>query len=231
MEKVDCVTIEGKKYNLFVSLYLILGFSVFLFIAIKLREITILIIWIFILFSIPLFFEKQFRKKFINNTFLSFTDTLLKIEIFNRDSEEVEKTDTILFSDIKQFKTVDSTKNDFSTLKIILKNEKSYYYVFTGQNTYKNDQCITDIIFKYFNIYNDSLNDKGEKIQLKPNLFATRTGKILIVGLTVLLITDIVYQLFYTNITIKPTLILGVSLYLVILLQMRRDIQQKKLLH
>ncbi|GEM_PF-1959562 len=231
MEKVDCVTIEGKKYILFISIYMSLGALVLLFIAIKLRVLIILVIWVIIFFSAPLFFESQFRKKFVNNASLSFTDKLLEIEIFNRYSDEIEKSDTILYSDVKQFKTVDSTKNDFSSLKIFLKNGESYSYVFTGQNTIKNDQCITDIVFKYFNKYNDLQVDKNNKIQLKPNLFATRTGKVLIFMLTVLLLFDIGYQLLYTTITIKPALILGVSLYFVILLQMRRDIQQRKLLH
>ncbi len=230
MENVDCVTIKLNRYASFIAAYLILGTLFMFIIGIKFKLENLSFVWLFVFFSAPLFFESSFRKKFVNNASVTFSDTSLHIETFDRETDGLEKTDTFLYSDIKSFKAVDPVKNDFSRLKIYLKSGESRSYVFTGQ-TYKNDSCINDLVFKYFNMYNDSLTDKSEKIQLNPNLYATKTGKFLIIGLTVLLIVDIVYQLLYTKITIRPTLILGVSLYFVILMQMIKANQQKKLLH
>jgi 1,4-dihydroxy-2-naphthoate octaprenyltransferase len=84
------------------------------------------------------------------------------------------------------------------------------------------------MVFKYINNYNDALDNKNDKIVLIPNLFATKAGRNLILGLSILLFICLVVQIIYVPKSIPALLFTGISFYLIILAQRKKDIELKK---
>lgn len=228
MEDVKSVIINGKKYFLFISLYLTLGTILSTFLACQLHFIFIVWIGIFIFWICPLLFQNQFRKSFTKNASFNFSDDTLQVEILKRGTDDLERTDQINYRDIDCFRAIDSSKDDSSFLRIDLRNGDSFMYTILGQRKLKTKINITDVVFKYFNNYNVLREDKDDKIRLLPNLFATKTGYNLIVCLSILLLVSLVFQIIYLPKSIPASLFTGLAFYLIIHAQRKKDFEQNE---
>jgi len=228
MEEIKSDIINGKRYFLFISLYITLGTLLSMFFAWQLHVFFIVWIGIFIFWICPVLFQNQFRKGFTQNASFNFSDDTLQVEISNRITDELERTDKINYGDVDCFRAIDSSKDDSSFLRINLRNGDSFVYTILGQRKLKTKTNITDVVFKCFNNYNDLREGKDDKISLLPNLFATKTGYNLIVCLSILLLVSLVFQITYLPKSIPATLFTGLSFYLIILAQRKKDIEQSK---
>ena len=133
-------------------------------------------------------FIKQWRKMFSQKAIVEFNEDFFSVVLCNR---KIEKKNEYKFSDIISYKTTDSAKDDSSFLKLNFINGSKVYYTFLEQDI-DEKQCITWNVCKYIQSYNDTRNDTDRKIILTPNLFATKTGRNYIIGLSILLFTTII---------------------------------------
>ena len=188
------------------------------------------IVWIeiFIFWICPLLFQNQFRKSFIKNANFCFSDEVLNIEILDRETDELERVDKIHYCDVECFRAIDSSKDDSSFLKIIFKNGDYFAYTILGQRKLKTTINITDMVFRYFDSYNDLQEDKDYRITILPNLFATKLGHNLIIWLSILLLVALIFQIIYLPKSIPASLLIGLSFYFIILGQRKKDIEQSK---
>lgn len=228
MEEVKSVIINGKKYFLFISLYITLDILLSIFFAWQLHVFFIVWIGIFIFWICPVVFQNQFGKGFTQDASFNFSDDTLQVKISNRITDELERIDKINYGDVDCFRAIDSSKDDSLFLRINLRNGDSFVYTILRQRKLKTKINITDVVFRYFNNYNELREGKDDKITLLPNLFATKTGYNLIACLSILLLVSLVFQIIYLPKSIPATLFTGLSFYLIILAQKKKDIEQSK---
>lgn len=229
MEKIKSVIINGKWYFNFLILYVGLGLSLSMVIGINLHYPIVGWCGLFIFFGCPALFQKQFRRGFTKKVNFNFSDDALEVETLNRITNELEKFDKINYRDIECFKAIDSSKDDSAFLRINLKNGASFVYTLLDQGNPKAGNInITDVVFKNFKNYNDLQENINAKITYKPNLFATKTGFNLIVCLTVLLVSSLIFQIIYLPKSIPVNFFMGLLLYIIIISQRKSDLEQSK---
>jgi hypothetical protein len=227
MESIQTKVINVKKYALFLALYMILGTGITMWLVFTFRIVMIIWIGVIITFFAPLLFQRQFRKRYSRQAILSFFDDYLCIEILDPLNNQPVKKDEFTYSDIGSFRVFDSSKDDSSSLKIMLRNGMRYAYTFIEQDTGKLKVHITDQIFKYFNQYN-SLAEEEKRIRMLPNLFATSLGRVLILCVSILLLGSIIMQIIHIPKTLPATFLVTLSFFFIILAQRKRDIEIKK---
>ncbi len=171
----DIIT-NRKKFTIFVFIFIVGGTALTGYLVHETHSLVILFVGIFTFFGFPFIFQKTFRKNFSQTVSVSFSDNLFSVEFKDSFTDNIVRKDINRFSEIKYFKTWDSSKNDFSTLKLILKDGTKVNYTFSGQ---KNDDiCETDINWLFRNvaeIYNAS-RKMEEKIKIIPSFFSTKTA-------------------------------------------------------
>jgi hypothetical protein len=181
-----------KKFIIFVFIFIFGGVTLTGYLFQTTHSLAFLFIGIFAFLVFPFIFKKTFRKRFSQSVSVSFLDNLFSIEFKDSITDDFVRNEIHTFSDIKYFRTWDSSKNDFSTLKLIFKDGSKINYTFSGQ---KNDGiCETDINWLFRNVvetYNTS-RKKEEKIKIIPSFFSTKTalylGLILTFAMTVVTI-------------------------------------------
>lgn len=173
-----------KKFTIFVFIFIAGGTTLTGYLVHETHSLVILFVGIFTFFLFPFIFQKTFRKNFSQNVSVCFSDNLFSVEFKDSFADNVLRKDLNRFSEIKYFKTWDSSENDFSTLKLIFRNDSKINYTFSGQ---KNDDiCKTDINWLFRNAvetYNASRKIE-EKIKIIPSFFSTKTALYLGVALT-----------------------------------------------
>ncbi|SHF03817.1 hypothetical protein [Flavisolibacter ginsengisoli] len=225
IQTIETTTINNKNYGIFIFVYIFGGIALFMLVGLSLHSVIIGVGGYITVMISPLFFEKQFRKRFIKKATVVFASDCLQIKQYRFSDNEPDDVAELPFNDIKSYKAWASSKNDFSSIKFILADGTKTKYTFVEQYGGKDD--IVDILHKSIGIFNKS-RAEGQKIRLIPNLFATKAGKYFIAVLTLLLITTIIVQIIYKPKTIPFSLLAGAMLYLQILAQRRKDLDAIK---
>ncbi len=188
----DIIT-NRKKFTIFVVIFIVGGTALTGYLVHETHSYLILYFGIFAFFLCPFIFQKTFRKNFSQSVSVSFSDNLFSVEFKDSFTDNIVRKDTNRFSEIKYFKTWDSSKNDFSTLKLIFKDGTKVNYTFSGQKN--NDICETDINWLFKNAvetYNTS-RKMGEKIKIIPSFFSTKIALYLGLILTLAMVTITIY--------------------------------------
>ena len=223
MQKIECAVIDGKKYFAFVLSYIIIGTLLSTAIAWKSHHFFFVWIGLVIFWVFPGIFQKQFQKPFSTQAAFNFSPGNLQVQLFS--SRQAGKEYEIAFSDIASFRAIESFKDDSAYLKLFLRDGSSFKYNLIGQNKKEN---VVELIFAYFNDYNNSKPGDQHKITLRPSLFSTQTGKVFIVGLSILLLICLAVQIIYLPKSIPASGLTGLVFYVIILQQRRKDIQLNK---
>lgn len=194
LEVVETDVISNpNRFTLFVIVFLITGTALTMYLFFWTGSFYILCFGIFFFFGFPFIFQRLFRKGFSKNVLVSFTKEYFSVEFKDAETDRVFKTDINRFDQIKLFKTYDSSKNDFSNLKLIFKNGTKLSYTFSGQ---KNDDiCETDINWLLRSVvetYNAS-RKMEEKIRIIPSFFSTKAALYLGLLLTLAMATVTIY--------------------------------------
>lgn len=163
------------------------------------------------------------RQYFTKKASVFLFDDKLIVKLFDRKTDELQNEEEFNYSGIKSFSAKDSSKDDSFVLNINLVNGKKFSYVFLGQGTRKGEINFNELFFDSINKYNDT--NKQNKINLIPNFFASKTGRICIIILSLLLIISIIIQIIYKPQTLPLSVIPATTLYLIILIQSRKDKQ------
>ena len=227
MATINTCVINRMRYAGFLFIFFGGGVLLLMFFSSILDSSYIMYIGLGILAVSLLLFQKKFRDGFTKNAVVDFSNDSIKVELFNRNTNNLEKTDEYKYNAIKSFKAQDSSRDDSCILKLSLEDGSTVLYTFLGQGTAKNQIDIMGLIFTSINSYNDT-QDTENRITITPNFFATKVGTITVLFLTVLLILAIIIQLIYNPKTIPFSLIPGISLFAIIITQRKRDVDQLK---
>jgi hypothetical protein len=222
--QIETVVINNKNYFTFLLIFFFGGSLLFLLLAIKLSSFIVLGIGIFTIFFSPLIFQRAFRERFSKNAVLRFDSNQFSVDLISRKTGVLDTHDDFKFEEISSFKASDSAKDDSAFVKLFLKDGRTAYYTFLGQGE-ENGKDVIEVLAKFIKAYNET-QQKGKKITPVPVLMATKKVKYYIVGLTLLLIIAVIVQLIYHPKSIPISLLSGASLYLLILLQRKRGLEQ-----
>ena len=226
MEKlqIETVVINNKNYFIFLLIFFFGGGLLSLTLAVALSLFWVGGIGIVGVFFSPLIFQKTFRERFSKNAVLRFDSNHFSVDLISRKTGVLDTHDDFKFEEINSFKASDSAKDDSAFVKLYLNDGRTAYYTFLGQGE-ENGKDVIEVLARFIRSYNET-QQEGKKITPVPVLMATKKAKYYIIGLTVLLIIAVIVQLIYHPKSIPISLLSGASLYLLILLQRKRDLEQ-----
>jgi hypothetical protein len=216
--------IKRGKYMLLIIIFFLFGTMLSFYIGMKLHLIIAGTSIIALTMFIPFIFEKRFQKPFVNLAVFNFFDDFFSIDFLDKnDNNIIQRKDVIQYSEIRSFRVFDSSKDTSALLSIYLRSGKKLTYDFVEQKLIKGKTEINEVIFAFINNYN--CRNSGDKIELVPNFFASKTGRICIILLSFLIVISIIIQIMYKPKTIPFSVISGLTLYLIIIIQARQDRQ------
>lgn len=202
----------------------IIGISLTMYISMSvIHSVFIILIGFFISFS-PVIFEKKYQERFMINTTVSFSEEKINLKLFDRLSDSLINDYDFEYKQIESFLAKDATKDSGSYLNLKMKNKDSYSFRFLDEEKTE----ITNLVFKYILKFNESILNKEDKIKLTPGFFATKSGKIAVYILTVLLLITLTMEIVYLRKDQSYLLIPGIVIYLGILLQRKNDLDTVK---
>lgn len=220
MESIKTKILNNNKFTLYALLFLFIGASITIFLSFEIHNLSTPFIGLLISIFVPQFF----KKKFINAVTINFSTGKINIILFDELSNDVLNNYDFEYNKIKSFSARDSSKSDISFFNLIMKNNKSFS--FRIMNAEKTD--ITNLIIKYILEYNESILNKEDKIKMTPGFFATKSGKIAVYILTVLLLITLTMEIIYLRKNQSYLMIPGIVIYLGILLQRKNDLDTEK---
>ena len=196
-----------------------------LVIAIALKSFFICAIGLIGFFFGPLIFEKKFRGWFSKRATLEFDNDKLSMDLNNRQTGKLIAHYDYEFDKIKFYKAADSAKDDSAFIKLIFNDNSSAYYTFLEQGERAGGKDVIGTFVEFVKAYNETKTEEN-KITPTPIFLASKNSKYYIIGLTILLIAAIIFEIAYQANGIPITVASAVPLYLLLLLQRKRDLDQ-----
>src|SRR5690242_5993247 len=188
-KRIETYLMKTNRLFLFsfgLIIFMLSGISFFIFLGKKFQNPLVIIVGVLLFFVVPLVIVNQKM-----NIFSKRATILLSIEFMEVQISDTLK-DKFMLSDIKYFKMGKSDINHSSYLKIILKKGIIKQYSFFNQ--LNDSENVLKNVYQFFKQYNrdTSLNDK---IQILPNFYLTKQGKLSIALLGVLIFIGIAIQI------------------------------------
>ena len=177
----------------------------------------------FILFS-PALFEKKYQERFMINATVSFSEEKINLKLFDRLSEKLINDYDFEYKQIESFLANDATQDSGSYLILKMKNKDSYSFRFLAEEKTE----ITNLVMKYILKFNESNINKDDNISLSPGFFASKSGKIAVYVLTILLLIILTIDFVFLKKGQGYLMIPGIVIYLGILLQRKNDLDTVK---
>jgi len=222
-KEIQTVVIQLKPYVIFLWTYIVGGVALSLLGGLALHSLPLLFIGLVVFMLVPGIFSSQFRGGFSKNARLQFFPDRLVIELRNKDTDAVERTNVFPFTEIASFRTGDSAKDDSSFISLRLSDGRKFNYSFLGQRRGDRSDDVTPNLEEHIRAYNHS-TDRKLAIAYMPSMLASQGGKNLLTGLTVVIAVCVIIQVIVKPKTIPISIISGSVLYLLILVQRKSDI-------
>ena len=226
-KEIQTVVIQLKRYVIFLWPYIFGGVALSLLGGLALHSLPLLLIGVGFFILSPGIFSSQFRRGFSKNARLQFFPDRLIIELRNRDTDAVERTNVFPFAEVASFRTGDSFKDDSSYISLLLSDGRKFNYTFLGQGQGDGTDDVTPNLEEYIRTYNHS-TDRKHAIAYMPSMLASQVGKNLLTGVTVLMAVGVVIQIIIKPKTIPYSMIMGSVLYLLLLVQRKSDLAKFK---
>ena len=220
IQELNTHIINARRYMTLIILILITGTLLTIILA---KVSQIFIVGIFIFWIGPFFIQKRLKKPFFRKVCLDFYTDKISIKVFKRGDENLDDELEIFYSQIKAFKTINSSRDDTSFLKIVTKTGRVVKYTFVDQSNEGKSTDVTDVVKKYIRKFN-SEHLPQDKIALLPSFFATKSGSIYIGILTLALIVVIIVQIIYKPGSIPFSIFAGLALTMQIIFQRKKDL-------
>lgn len=228
--EIETYLLKTNKLFLFafcLILFMLTGliFTIFLMRSSGEFSITTLLIGILLFFIFPLIFVNKKITLFSKKAIIKLTSNLLKIDIINKNTYDLEEQQEYFFCDIKSFQIGESDGNNSSYIKLVLDNGKKIKYSFFEQTD--NAENILKNVQLFFAAYNKG-KSVNQKINISPTFYTTKDGKYSIIGLTLLLGIVLLLQVVYKPQTIPISIVTSLVMYSRIKSQQKSDISIQK---
>ena len=222
--KIYSEVINVARYGLFIAAYIVLTTCLVGIISLGFGIPNFSLIGIPIAWLAPLLFEKKAKKMFSRKSIISLFNDYFSVELHDRKTESKEARE-FRYDEIKSYKVWDSAKDDSTFLKLALKNGGKVSYTFWGQKEGDDENSIVVNLHRCIKSYNET-RDEGSKITYAPTFFASKLGTYLFVGLTLFLVSTLIIEYIYKPKAVLVTLGSSAFLYLIILMQWKKDRDQ-----
>jgi hypothetical protein len=169
-------------------------------------------------------FQKKIRNVFSKTVLIEESGNCLSVRLYQINSDILEDQYQLRFTEINSFSISPSGRGSACVIKLFLKDAKKKEFSFWGEGTVEHN--LPYFFIDIFKDYNSSA--PKDVITMKPNLMGTKVGFGIIVLLSLLLILDIAVHIVH-NFKGEPiSLIIGIILYLMLLVQRSGDIKSVK---
>ena len=226
-KEIETVVIQLKKYVILLWSYILVGVGLSLWCGLGLHSIPLMFLGLGVSILGPALLSSLFRGGFTKKARLQFFPEHVLIELINKDTDAVERSNDFSFRDVVSFRTGDSSKDDSSFISLLLKDGRKFNYSFLGQRQGDREDDVTPNLEEHIQAYNHRAGT-DHTIGYMPSMLASEGGKKLLTGLTVVVAVCVIIQLIIKPITIPISMFLGLSLYLMIFVQRKMDIAKFK---
>ncbi len=228
LETVETIILnKPRKYSLFILLYIVLGFSIIAYLFFETNNIAILFCGFLAISFSPLIFQKQFRRGFSQKATVKFFNDSISLVLKDISTDRFITEDTHRFDEIKAIKAVKGFRNDFTNLKLLLKNHSQKIYTFSNQYSSDKTPNIHFLIRKYVREYNLS-KAMEDKIIFISNFYATKKSLFVIIPLIIGALGVLIYLIIKAPITIPALIIPFFLIYVEISTQRKIDIRDSQ---
>nr|WP_294943092.1 hypothetical protein [uncultured Mucilaginibacter sp.] len=179
--------VSTLKFAIALLCYILIGLSLTLFFAIKFDFQVIGVLGFLFFFIFPLVYPKPFRDLFTQNAKIIFDQENFSIEFRDIDSTQLNSKVTYLYNQIKSC-TLNSQKNNFSTLILRFYGAKSIRYTFYDEN-----EAINSSEIVYRKILSEYKEQDQSIFNLKPTFYSSRLGLVSIILLGIFIVSAIIW--------------------------------------
>ncbi len=226
-KEIVTVVIKLKNYVIFLWSYILVGVGVSLWCGLGLHSMHLMFVGLGVSVLAPALLSSHLRGGFTKKARLQFFPERLVIELINKDTDAVERTNEFPLADIVSFRTGDSLKDDSSFISLQLNDGRKFNYSFLEQRKGERGDDVTPSLEEYIRAYNHR-SGVDHTIGYMPSMLASQSGKNLLTGLTVVVGVCVIIQLIVKPITIPISMFLGLTLYLMIFVQRKMDLAKFK---
>lgn len=187
--------------------------------ASNIRSIPLAVLGFIVFIIAPLILFKPLQRRFLRKVVFTFNDKCISVRISNLRTENIEREYQYSYSDIKSC-TLSSSSARTSTIKLFFFQSQKFQCSFVSQDD-GNNSNVSLILFKTICSFN-------KNIKLLPPFYASKSGIVALIILTILLITAITVNILYKPSALPFSLFMGVALYIQIIVRRKRDIEAYK---
>ncbi len=183
------------------------------------HSIPLIILSFFIFIISPIVFNKPLSKLFFKEIHLIFEERIVRIEILNFKTKQIERDYQFSYEDIKSC-ILSSTSARTSTIKIFFYHSNKFQCSFTDESKeiINKDNNLSFEVYRNLYFFNN-------RITLLPPFYASKNGKTALIVLTIIMIIAITENIVYKPQAIPFSLLIGAVLFLQIIARRKRDIE------
>ncbi len=189
------------------------------YLANKFQQPGIGMILVLAFILIPFVFNKSIKKYFSKTIKISFKNEGIVIEIFDFETDNLEKSTCFNYSEIRHC-TLNAKQDNYSIMTLILRNKKNVTYTFYDEE----DRMNTSEVFYKKLLAHSSKQQDEKKITLKPNILATKRGASWLKGAVLIMVVLIIVQIIYSPKTIPYSLLITILLLLRLFLRRKEEL-------
>lgn len=183
-------------------------------------SIAIIIIGFLLFLVIPVIYISKKPALLTKKAIIQILDESIVIDILDKKTDQIREHHEIEFKNLNSFKIGETDYNNTSFLKLIKKDGTSIQFSFFEQND--KEENVFKNVFTFFKEYNVG-KPENEKITLLPNLYNTKSGKLIIYSLAILIVVAVALLILMKPEAIPFGLLVGIIFFARIKAQQKKD--------
>lgn len=225
---IETSLLKESETVLYTSLLIAFGFvgvSGSIFIARYINNnysIPIIIIGFLLFLVIPVVYISKKPRIFTKRAIIHLIDQSIVIDILDRKSDLIREHYDIELQNLNSFKIGKADYNNTSFLRLIKKDGSRVQFSFFEQND--NGQNVFKNLFSFLKDYNVG-KAENEKIILLPNFYNTKSGRLIINGIAILIVVAVILLILIKPEAIPFGLLVGIFFFARIKSQQKKDLE------
>jgi len=174
----------------------------------------------FIFFIVPAFYNKPIKEYFTKCAVFRFGEEGLEIEISDPKKNNLEKTLSYLYREIKSC-SLSSDQSQYSALIVLLNNNVTKRFTFV--DSYGGDSA--KVIYNQIIVNSKKISTNSE-IKLAPHFYISKLGTTIITVLGIAIVAFIILQLLFIKKGLPVSIVSTLVLFILIFLRYKRNLPE-----
>lgn len=214
---------ETILYTVILTVFIFIGlvFTISICRLVKPNIVPIIaVLGVLFFMIIPLVLLSKYPRLFTKRAEVRILDESIVIDILDKKTDQIREHHGIEFKNLNSFKIGEADYNNTSFLKLIKKDGSSVQFSFFEQND--KEENVFKNVFTLFKEYNVGKSE-SEKITLLPNLYNTKSGKLIIHSLAILIVVAVALLILMKPEAIPFGILVGIIFFARIKAQQKKD--------